>query len=123
MENNLLKKFASFLRETGENEEAEKIENILKGIEDFVEEIENEEEIIPDSNKDGVITVADCRFMVCAILPDNNVYPVNIDSDDVADFIVSINKFEVIDQPIGTMVPKTAFQTNSTTSTKNKYLD
>ncbi|MEY4333496.1 MAG: hypothetical protein RLZZ196_2239 [Bacteroidota bacterium] len=51
-------------------------------------------------NKEQYV-VADCIFVVMAILPNGNIHRVIIDSDEVADLIVDIGKFQVEEEPLG----------------------
>jgi len=53
------------------------------------------------SKKEKQYVVADCIFVVMAILPDGNIHRVIIDSDEVADLIVDIGKFQVEEEPLG----------------------
>jgi hypothetical protein len=56
------------------------------------------------SKKEKQYVVADCVFIVMAILPDGNIHRVFIDSDEVADLIVDIGKFQVEEEPLGLIV-------------------
>ena len=47
------------------------------------------------------VTIADCVFMLLTILPDGNIHYVNVESDDLADFLRDRKEFKVLEGAIG----------------------
>lgn len=47
------------------------------------------------------VTIADCVFMLLTILPNGNIHYVNVESDDLADFLRERKEFKVLEGAIG----------------------
>ena len=47
------------------------------------------------------VTIADCVFMLLTILPDGNIHYVEVESDDLADFLRDRKEFKVLEGAIG----------------------
>lgn len=56
---------------------------------------ENQEENLKN------ITIGDCVFMLLTILPDGNIHYVEVESDDLADFLRDRKEFKVLEGAIG----------------------
>jgi len=61
--------------------------------------MDNKEELEDDSMDS--VTIADCVFMLLTILPDGNIHYVNVDSDDLAEFLRERKEFKVLEGAIG----------------------
>ena len=61
--------------------------------------MDNKEELEDDSMDS--VTIANCVFMLLTILPDGNIHYVNVDSDDLAEFLRERKEFKVLEGAIG----------------------
>jgi hypothetical protein len=61
--------------------------------------MDNKEEL-EDNSMDSV-TIADCVFMLLTILPDGNIHYVDVNSDDLAEFLREKKEFKVLEGAIG----------------------
>lgn len=124
----LVDDFITFLREKGKVQEAEEMattyEKFKKNIEEAQKEVDTTEDISEDdliaNTKDGSITLEDCDFIACAILPSGDMHIVDINPDDIKDLIADMGHFKVHEKPIGKAEATTSFMGQKP---KNKYLD
>lgn len=135
IELDLVEDFIVFLKEKGRVEEAEEMEatykkfkegmgSIRKDVEEKLAKFEdmpqrNTDELIAET-KDGVITLEDCDFITCAILPNGNMHIVDMDSEDIKDLIADMGHFRVHEKSIGKAEPNPNYFGGKP---KNKYLD
>ena len=86
---------------------------VRKDVEEKLAEFTNMPESTPGRNtdeliaetKDGVVTLEDCDFITCAILPGGNMHIVDIDPEDIKDLIADMGHFRVHEKPIGKAEP------------------
>ena len=140
MEHNLIEEFAKFLKSKGKAEEADNMLETYKGFSERIKSIEEdilkaveqekeqelEKELEEKNLKPSGITLADCDFMVLAILPTGYIHAVeNVSSEDMADLIASKGRFRVSEEPVGKIEVKTDFigGIGANPSTDKKYLN
>lgn len=125
----LVDDFITFLREKGKVQEAEEMattyEKFKKNMEEAQKEVDTSEDISEENDliantKDGSITLEDCDFITCAILPSGDMHIVDINPDDIKDLIADMGHFKVHEKPIGKAEVNTSFMGQKP---KNKYLD
>jgi hypothetical protein len=116
----LVDEFITFLREKGNNKDADEMaatyEKFKETVERSKKEIEERLSSLAHGNEEtagqvtddlvtkvenDIITLEDCDFVTCAILPNGNMHIVDIDPDDIKDLIVDIGHFRVHENPIG----------------------
>jgi len=61
--------------------------------------MDNKEELEDDSMDS--VTIGDCVFMLLTILPDGNIHYVDVDSDELAEFLREKGEFKVLAGAIG----------------------
>jgi|GEM_PF-6127090 len=144
IELDLIEDFIVFLKEKGKIEEAEEMTRAFNDVKSVlsegidliekdinlhnkVEKIINfkdlpktsQGESISKKNKE-VIMLDDCEFITCAILPNNNMHIVDIESEDIKDLLADMGHFRVHEKPIGKRETNSIYFNNQI---KNKYLD
>ncbi len=120
----LIEDFIVFLKEKGKVEEAEEMKATYKkfkeGMDLVRKDVEekladftsmpqrNTDELIAET-KDGTITLEDCDFITCAVLPGGNMHIVDIDPEDIKDLIADTGHFRVHEKPIGKAEPNLGY--------------
>ena len=139
IELDLVEDFIVFLKEKGKVEEAEEMEAtykkfkegmdlVRKDVEEKLADFTSMSESTPGrttdeliaETKDGTITLEDCDFITCAILPGGNMHIVDIDPEDIKDLIADMGHFRVEQKPIGKAERNPKY---SGGKPNNKYLD
>jgi len=124
IELDLVEDFIVFLKEKGKVEEAEEMEatykkfkedmnlarkDVEEKLADFKDMPQRNTDELIAKTKDGVITLEDCDFITCAILPNGNMHIVDIDPEDIKDLIADMGHFRVHEKSIGKAEPNLGY--------------